>query len=78
MDMITLSQIKRYIKLKKARSRPRPEYFKQALEDSIWLSRNYSPNDLRLYLKTLHSKLEKLKNQRIEELEAELIELRKI
>jgi len=76
--MITLSQIKRYIRLKKARNRPRPEYIKRALEDSIWLSRNYSPNDLRLYLNTLHNKLEELKNQRIEELENKLNRLRRL
>ena len=76
--MITLSQIKRYIRFYKAINRPRPEYIKEALDQAVWLYRNYPQNDIRLYLKTLHGKLDKLKNQRIEELEDELNELRKL
>jgi len=76
--MSIISQIKRYFRIRKARNRPRPEYIERALEDAVWLSRNWTPTDLRLYLKTLHCKLEKIKNQRIEELEAELAELRKL
>lgn len=73
-----MSIIKKYIRLYKARNRPKPEYIKEALDHAVWLTSNYPPNEMRLYLKTLHGKLDKLKNQRIEELEAELIELRKL
>lgn len=73
-----LNKIKRYFRLKRAKNRPRPEYVERALNDAWWLMMNYSPNDINLYLNTLTGKISKIKNQRIEELENQLNELRRL
>jgi hypothetical protein len=70
--------IKNILRRYKINNRRKPEHIERALNDASWLALNYAPSEIRIYMRTLEGKLLKLKNQRIIELETELIELKKI
>jgi hypothetical protein len=69
--------IKNILRRYKANNRHKPEHIERAINDANWLALNYCPSEIRIYMRTLDSKLLKLKTQRIIELESELIELKK-